>query len=138
MKSTNQFKNTIQAYLEQRAASDSQFEWVYTTKENKSIDKCITYILNAVQKSGCNGFTDDEIFGMAVHFWDEDDIEIGNPINCNVVVNHTVILTEEEKAQAHKEAIERVHNEAYNKMRQPVKKAKKVSLVPQQPSLFDF
>lgn len=137
MKSTNQFKNTIQAYLEQRAASDSQFE-VYTTKENKSIDKCITYILNAVQKSGCNGFTDDEIFGMAVHFWDEDDIEIGNPINCNVVVNHTVILTEEEKAQAHKEAIERVHNEAYNKMRQPVKKAKKVSLVPQQPSLFDF
>lgn len=138
MKSTNHFKNTIQAYLEQRAASDSQFEWVYTTKENKSIDKCITYILNAVQKSGCNGFTDDEIFGMAVHFWDEDDIEIGNPINCNVVVNHTVILTEEEKAQAHKEAIERVHNEAYNKMRQPVKKAKKVSLVPQQPSLFDF
>lgn len=138
MKSTNQFKNTIQAYLEQRAASDSQFEWVYTTKENKSIDKCITYILNAVQKSGCNGFTDDEIFGMAVHFWDEDDIEIGNPINCNVVVNHTVILTEEEKAQARKEAIERVHNEAYNKMRQPVKKAKKVSLVPQQPSLFDF
>lgn len=50
MKSTNHFKNTIQAYLEQRAASDSQFEWVYTTKENKSIDKCITYILNAVQK----------------------------------------------------------------------------------------
>ncbi|MFR1815672.1 PcfK-like family protein [Dysgonomonas capnocytophagoides] len=138
MKSTNHFKNTIQAYLEERAASDPQFEWAYTTKENKNIDDCITYILNAVQKSGCNGFTDDEIFGMAVHFWDEDDIQIGNPINCNVVVNHTVILTEEEKEQARKEAIDRVHNEAYNKMKQPVKKAKKVSLVPQQPSLFDF
>lgn len=138
MKSTNHFKNTIQAYLEQRAASDSQFEWVYTTKENKSIDKCITYILNAVQKSGCNGFTDDEVFGIAVHYWDEDDIEIGNSINCDVVVNHTVILTEQEKEQARKEAIDRVHNEAYNKMRQPIKKAKKVSLVPQQPSLFDF
>ena len=72
------------------------------------------------------------------HFWDEDNIEIGNPINCNVVVNHTVILTEQEKEQARKEAIDRVHNEAYNKMKQPVKKAKKVSLVPQQPSLFDF
>ena len=70
MKSTNHFKNTIQAYLEERAASDPQFEWAYTTKENKNIDDCITYILNAVQKSGCNGFTDDEIFGMAVHFWD--------------------------------------------------------------------
>lgn len=138
MKSTNHFKNTIQAYLEERAAGDPQFEWAYITKENKSIDDCITYILNAVQKSGCNGFTDDEVFGMAVHYWDEDDIEIGNPINCNVVVNHTVILTEEEKEQARKEAIDRVHNEAYNKMKQPVKKAKKVSLAPQQPSLFDF
>lgn len=69
MKSTNHFKNTIQACLEQRAASDPQFEWAYTTKENKNINDCITYILNAVQKSGCNGFTDDEIFGMAVHFY---------------------------------------------------------------------
>jgi hypothetical protein len=138
MKSTNHFKNTIQAYLEQRAASDPQFEWAYTTKENKGIDQCIAYILNTVQKSGCNGFTDKEIFSMAAYYYTTDNIEAGNPVNCHVVVNHVVQLTEEEKEQARKEAIERVHNEAYNKMRQPVKKAKKVSLVPQQPSLFDF
>jgi len=138
MKSTNHFKNTIQAWLEERAASDPQFEWVYTTKENKSIDQCIVYILNAVQKSGCNGFTDDEIFGMAEYYYTTDNIEIGNPINCNVVVNHTVILTEQEKEQARKEAIDRIHNEAYNKMKQPVKRVKKVSVNSQQPSLFDF
>ncbi len=93
--------------------------------------------MNAVQKSGCNGFTDDEIFGMAVHFWDEDDIQIGNSINCNVVVNHTVILTEQEKEQARKEAIDRVHNEAYNKMKQPIKKtAIKKNEVTNQLSLF--
>ena len=69
MKATNHFKNTIQNYLEQRAQTDALFEWTYTTKENKNIDDCCTYILNEVQKSGCNGFADDEIFGMAVHYY---------------------------------------------------------------------
>ena len=27
---------------------------------DKNIDDCVTYILNWVQKSGCNGFCDDE------------------------------------------------------------------------------
>ncbi|HCS72862.1 PcfK-like family protein [Proteiniphilum propionicum] len=137
MKSTNHFKNTIQAYLEQRAASDPQFEWAYTTKENKNIDDCITYILNTVKNSGCNGFEDDEIFGMAVHYYDEVNLEIGKSMNAHVVVNHMVQLTEEEKEQARKEAIQKVHDETYRKMTQPVKKARKMLLTPQ-PSLFDF
>lgn len=29
---------------------------------DKNIDDCVTYILNWVQKSGCNGFCDDEIY----------------------------------------------------------------------------
>ncbi len=70
MKATTHFKNTIQNYLEQRAQTDALFEWTYTTKEYKNIDDCCTYILNEVQKSGCNGFADDEIFGMAVHYYD--------------------------------------------------------------------
>ncbi len=122
--------------MEQRAQTDALFEWAYTTKENKNIDDSITYILNTVQKSGCKGFHDDEIFGMAVHYYDEDNIEVGKPINARITVNHIVELTEEEKEQARKDAIEKVHNEAYNKMRQPTKKAKKIALTIQ-PSLFD-
>ncbi len=116
MKATNHFKNTIKAYLDQRAANDPLFEWKYTTTPNKSIDDCITYILNTVQKSGCLGFHDDEIFGMAVHYYDEIDIEVGKPINGHIVVNHTVELTAEEKEEARKEAMQRAENEAYNKM----------------------
>lgn len=93
--------------------------------------------LNAVQKSGCNGFADEEIYSMAVHYYDEDNIEVGKAMDSRVVVNHVVQLTEEEKAEARQEAIRKLQNEAYNKMRQPVKKAKKVQLNPQ-PSLFDF
>lgn len=136
MKGTDIFKRTIHTYLVQRAASDELFAEKYANPQ-KSIDDCVTYILNTVQKSGCNGFADDEIYSMAVHYYDEDNIEIGKPINANVVVNHVVELTEEEKEQARKEAIQRVQDEAYKKMTQPVKKTKKVAVNPQ-PSLFDF
>jgi hypothetical protein len=29
------------------------------------------------RKSSCNGFADDEIFRMAIHYYDEDTIEVG-------------------------------------------------------------
>ena len=78
MKTTDHFKRTIQAYLEQRAAEDKLFAVAYR-KEGKNIDDCVTYILNEVQRSGCNGFTDGEVYSMAVHYYDEDDIEVGKP-----------------------------------------------------------
>lgn len=136
MKASNHFKNTIKAYLDQRAETDVLFSFQYS-KPEKNIDDCVTYILNEVKKSGCNGFADDEIYSMAVHYYDEDNIEVGKPMNAHVVVNHVVELTEEEKEQARKDAIQKVQDEAYRKMTQPVKKAKKVVLNPQ-PSLFDF
>ncbi len=136
MKTTSHFKNTIKAYLDQRAKEDVLFSLQYS-KPEKNIDDCINYILNTVQKSGCNGFMDDEIYGMAVHFYDEDNIEIGKPINAHIVVNHVVELTIEEKEQARQEAIQRVQDDEYRRMTQPVKKTKTVALNPQ-PSLFDF
>ncbi len=136
MKASNHFKNTIQAYLDQRAETDVLFSFQYS-KPDKNIDDCITYILNTVKKSGCNGFADEEIYSMAVHYYDEDNIEVGKQMNGHVVVNHVVQLTEEEKEEARQRAIQKVQDEAYNKMKQPVKKAKTIQLNPQ-PSLFDF
>lgn len=115
MKASIHFQTEIQSYLEQRAEYDDLFARSYRNPL-KNIEDCITYILNEVQKSGCNGFADDEIFGMAVHYYDEADIEIGKSIDCKVVVNHAVELTEEEKAEARKEAIKRAENEAYSRM----------------------
>lgn len=121
MKASNHFKRTIEEYLKNRAETDTLFAGRFT-KPEKNIDDCITYIFNTVQKSGCNGFADDEIYSMAVHYYDEDNIEIGTPMNSHVVVNHVVELTEEEKEEARQEAIQRVQNEAYNRMKQPKKK----------------
>lgn len=137
MKTTAHFKRTIQAYLGQRAAEDKLFAEAYR-KEGKNIDDCVTYILNEVQRSGCNGFTDGEIYSMAVHYYDEDDIEVGKPVSCQVSVNHVVELIEEEKAEARKRAIEQYQQAELRKMQERSKKPTAKQETQVQPSLFEF
>jgi len=127
MKGTDHFKKTINDHLLQLAANDSLFAETLK-KPNKNIEGCITYIFNEVKKSGCNGFADEEVFGMAVHYYDEDDIKPGNKINATVVVNHSV------KRKPKSKVAEPV-------MEKPVvdKKPKVVKMIPEnQVSLFDF
>lgn len=136
MKGTEHFKRTIQMYLEQRAATDAMFAKSFRNPA-KNMDDCVTYILNYVKKSGCNGFSDEEIIGQAIHYFDENEIEIGKPINCQVVVNHEVELTEEEKAEARLQAIRQYQQAELHKLQKRKKpSAKKENQV--QPSLFDF
>ena len=89
MKGTEAFKAAIKAYLDKQAANDPLFEPHYK-KPGKSIDKCVEYILGEVYHSGCNGFTDETIYGMAVHFYTEDNLEIRKSGDCRVVVNHVL------------------------------------------------
>lgn len=139
MKGTEHFTRTIAEYLNQRAATDPLFA-PNLMKPHKNIEECVTYILNEVQKNGCNGFDDDEIYSMAVHYYDEDNIEIGKPINCQVAVNHMVELTEEEKAEARKEVIKQYQREELAKIQKRNERPKKVQTQApqQQTSLFDL
>ena len=140
MKGTDHFKRTIQMYLEQRAEEDTLFAKKYRNPA-KNIDECVTHILNHVQKSGCNGFTDGEIFGQAIHYYEENEIEVGKPINCQVVVNHVVELTEEEKAEARQNAVRRYQEEELRKLQnhhKPRTATKATAQEVQQPNLFNF
>lgn len=139
MKATEHFKQTIKAYLDERAKNDELFAVSYA-KENKNMDDCATFILNQVKRSKCMGLTDEELYSLAVHFFDEEDIEIGNPIACNVIVNHTVELTEEEKAQARQDALKEYQAEQLRKMQKRTNKPKTPKAQPEitTPSLFDF
>ena len=139
MNGTDQFTRTIAEYLNQRAMTDPLFA-PNLMKPNKNIEECITYILSEVQKSGCNGFDDDEIYSMAIHYYDEDDLEVGNSITCNVVVNHVVELTEEEKAEARQEAIKQYQREELAKIQSRNARVKKTenAATQVQSSLFDF
>lgn len=134
MKTTDSFKKVISDKLEEIAKSDPLFE-ANLKKEKKSIDECINYILNTVQKSGCNGFTDDEIFAMAIHYYDEDDITSKSPGRFNVVVNHQIELTEEEKAEARKQAQTQIINQERERLlKKTIKKAEPENV--EQPTLF--
>ena len=140
MNGTEQFTRTIAEYLNLRAATDPLFA-PNLAKPHKNIEDCITYILKQVQQSDCNGFEDDEIYSMAVHYYDEDDLEVGSPVACHVVVNHAIVLSEEEKAEARKQAIQQYQAQELRRLQEPKRVKAKASTdseqVPQ-PSLFDM
>ena len=50
------------------------------------------------------------------HYYDEDDLEVGSAIPCNVVVNHTIVLTDEEKAEARQQALAQYQAEELRKL----------------------
>ncbi len=114
MKGTEQFKEIIKNYLDNRAKEDELFRAKYETTE---------------------------VFSMAVHAIDELTLEIGKPVNCDVVVNRHIDLTEEEKAEQKALALKRYQEEELRKLQ--VRHSKPRTSKPQetkqpQPSLFDF
>ena len=138
MKGTEHFKTAIKNYLDKRAQEDELFRAKYETT-TRTIEDVATYILNHVKASGCCGFDDDEIYSMAVHVIDEPNIEIGKPIKCNVVVNHHIELTEEEKAQQRALALKRFQDEELRKLQNRNSKPKTVKpQVTKQPELSLF
>lgn len=138
MKGTMAFQDTIAQYLMQRARKEPDFA-IKLTAEGKSMEQCVTYIINQVKKSGCCGFADEEIYNWAMNYWDEPEIEVGEPVNCKVVVNHVVELSEEEKAEARERAIRELCEEEKAKMRK-TSHPKTASTNPQakETSLFDL
>lgn len=152
-KGLDEFQRTIKTYLDKRASEDELFAKSYA-KEKKSIKECCNYIISEVKKSGRCGFADDEIFGMAVHYYDEDDLGKIPTANANVVVNHEIQLTEEEKATARARALARFEEEEKRRLERaagvtpdkassPKPKAKKPEAKKKEPestvpSLFDF
>ncbi|OZI09964.1 PcfK-like protein [Siphonobacter sp. BAB-5385] len=134
-KVSDPFKVAIRNFLESQAKKDPLFAVAFA-KPGKNIDDCCTYILNQVKASGCVGFTDDEIFGMAMHYYDEDKIEVSKPINARVVVNHVVELTEEEKEKAKQAAFDKAVAEKQAQLKKRAETAAQKKPVSTELSLF--
>lgn len=86
---TNSFKEAIREYLEQRAKQDTLFAVTYA-KPNKSVDECCNYIMKEARKRGnavC--MKDEEVYGLAVHYYDEDSIKDANPVSATAVAVST-------------------------------------------------
>lgn len=147
MSVSKSFKETIKAHLDKLAQSDNLFAVAYKN-ESKNLDECCDFIVSEVKKMNVNGLSDEEVYGLAVHYYEESDLGKIQSTNCRVVVNHVVELTEEEKEQARKDAIEKMQQEEIRRLRaeekEKAEKAKKKAptkpqtAVAQSPSLFEM
>lgn len=66
----------IKSYLDNRAKEDELFAKMYG-KPKKDFNGCWAYIVGVAQKRGnavC--MTDEEVYGLAVHYYCEDDLEV--------------------------------------------------------------
>lgn len=139
-------KDAIKAYLDRRAASDPLFAASYA-KPGKNLDECFRYILGEARKRGsavC--MTDDEVFGLAVHYYDEDDIKISPALRNSIATTSRkpqpqVQFTEEELAAARQAALKRYEEECIEDARKSSKPRKTPRAVREEnlpPTLFDF
>lgn len=138
----NQFEKAIKAYLDDRASQDDQFAQSYK-KENKSIEECCRFIIEEAKKrmkGNVSVMSDDETYGLAVHYYDEDSIVVkGGGAGVRVSKDVEYTPTEEDKEAARKAALRRLEEEAYNKLRAPKRKNnQQEDQQVKQPTLFDL
>lgn len=117
MKSSENFIEAIRQYLDSRAESDSLFAIRYADS-SKSLSECCQFILNEVKRQGVAVMTNDEVYSLAIHYWDGDCTaeEIGKPLNCKVVISKDQ-LTDEDKAELKEQAMEQFKQEQLRELR---------------------
>lgn len=81
----NTFKQAIQSYIAKEAAKDANFAERVKDKK-KNIDDCLTYILNKVREMKASVLSNEEVFGMAIHYYQEGDIKVGSKVSAVVKV----------------------------------------------------
>lgn len=100
-------KDAVRGYLDAKAQDDVLFGEMYQ-KPQKSIDACWAYIVGVAKKRGNSVcMTDDEVYGLAVHYYCEDDLKVA-PIpagfDCKMSTSGNVKLSEADKAKLRREA----------------------------------
>lgn len=134
------FKEAIKSCLDERARTDELFAKSYA-KENKNLDECCSYIMGEARKRGnAVAMSDTEVFGLAVHYYDEDDIKVNKlPPAARAVASTSpqpAKLTEEDIQRAREEAIKRLTEEQYVLLKKKSSRGKKEATEVQQMSLF--
>lgn len=133
------FEEAIKTHLEQRAKEDSLFA-VSFAKPNKSITECCSYILGEARKRGnAVAVSDEEVYGMAVHYYDEDDIKVAKmpaSVKASVSTSKPVELSDKDKEEARLAALKRLEEEQYALLKKRPTKAKKEDAEVQQMNLF--
>ena len=139
-KQSERFEEAIRQFLIRQGEKDPAFLQhccEVSKTQNKNTTDCCTYILNQVKQSGRCGFADEEIYSMAMHYWDEDKIEVGKRPQCQIVLNHEVQLSEEEIAECKREARERMIRQQLDALKPKSTAPSATKKAENEPSLFE-
>lgn len=119
---SNSFKNAIKSYLDS-FAKENEFFAVKYANEKKNIDDCCAYIVGEVQNMQVNGLSDDEVYRLARHYYEEENLKVNPlPSGLKVIVNHTEELSEEEKKVAKEKALKAYEEAERKKLEDEAKK----------------
>ena len=110
------FFDSMESFIRQKMDANDLFA-KKVSNPKKNIEDCITYVINTIEKSRYKGVCDNDVYALAVHYYEEDDVEVGKPINCRVVVNHQVELTPEEIAEMRQKAKDEVFRQEQNRLK---------------------
>lgn len=118
----------VKDYLDGRAGSDELFAVMYA-KPGKNLDACWAYIVNVAKKrgSGCVCMTDEEVYGLAVHYYCEDDLKnepLPKEFKC-IVPEPKVWLTDEQKQRVREEVEAELREELKKKLRDEMVEAER-------------
>lgn len=105
------FEKAIKAFLDDKAEKDPAFAEKYNS-EKKNIADCCKFIIAEVKKS-CKGkeaaCTDEYVYGLAMHYYDEENIKVpATAPSCSVVVPGDIKLSEADRTEAREEALRRL------------------------------
>lgn len=105
------FEKAIKTFLDDKAEKDPAFAEKYNS-EKKNIADCCKFIIAEVKKS-CKGkeaaCTDEYVYGLAMHYYDEENIKVpANAPSCSVVVPGDIKLSEADRTEAREEALRRL------------------------------
>ena len=119
----NEFEIAIKEHLDKVALADGAFAEKYISKcnlEKDSIEKCCNYIISEVQKMKRCVMTDAEVYGLALHYYDEAIVFEEKAPRCNVVVSKEN-LTEEDMDRIRRRAFEEIEAEAVEEEKKKIK-----------------
>ena len=145
MKSNNAAIAAMQQMLQERCIAEPTFA-IKMANPNKSMEGAINYLCSQIQKSGLCCVDDTTVMNILVHYFDENEIEEGGKVNCNIVVSKPE-LSEEDKAELKEQAMEQFKQEQLRELRrqsQPKAQPKPTATAPKAgaeidsiPNLFD-
>ena len=123
-------------------------------KPNKSLQEMWSYILGEAKKqavNSCAALSDDVVFGLAVHYYDEDDIKVSKlPAKALVTTSDKkeevkeddpkdkIIQKLEEKVQELEQKVDEKEESEVVETVKPKKKKKTTAVPEEQLSMFDF